>query len=142
MKKLIAQREFKYDREKHGVKIAGKSLTVPDETMSVQEMFRRVMAGLPVGGGKMAPQYDENATFDSEDLEKVRDMDLVEKDEYKGRLAQDMLDKERRIKDYRDKQKRELEDKESEVAELRRLLQERKKPSGTTSGPPTDESAS
>lgn len=58
------------------------SVTVPDETMSIREIMTRFVRGMPLGGNVMRDgKYEEHSDFDSPDLEKVRDMDFVERDE-------------------------------------------------------------
>lgn len=60
----------------------GESMTVPDETMSIQELLERFMNGQRVPDNLFREGgFDSGSSFDSDDLEKVRDLDLVERGE-------------------------------------------------------------
>lgn len=61
----------------------GQSETIPDQSMSVQEILRRYANGMPLGGGK-EPVYNE----DSESLMNYEHMDKIEKIEVQRRYQQ------------------------------------------------------
>lgn len=57
-----------------------KSMTIPDETYSIQELLTRHVRGMRIDEHMRQGQFDESADFDSLDLEKLRDDDLHEKE--------------------------------------------------------------
>lgn len=60
----------------------GDSMTVPDETMSIKQLLERFMNGQRVPDNLFRDGgFDSGSSFDSDDLEKVRDSDLVERGE-------------------------------------------------------------
>lgn len=61
----------------------GKKITVPDQTMSLEEILSRFTRGEAVAVGR-----DINYHESDDDLEKVSRMDLVDKEEYIDRLKQ------------------------------------------------------
>lgn len=83
----IAQDEFRLLPE-HKEKTTGPSLTVPDETLSIKEIVEKHVRGQRIADQLMrTPIYDSGADFDSDDLEKVKQMDLVDQDEIYERNA-------------------------------------------------------
>lgn len=63
----------------------GLSMTVPDESMSVRTILEKFSRGMDPGLSKDPVYGDEN--FDSPDMEKLRDSDLVDKEEFAQHLA-------------------------------------------------------
>jgi len=57
-----------------------KSLTVPDQAMSIKQIMERFARGLPVEQFK--PIYDENIDEDSEFIPDPRTMDLADRQAY------------------------------------------------------------
>lgn len=68
------------------------SCTVPDQTLSIQEIMRRYAKGLPIGGQKVE-LFDEE-----DDLPDPRTLDLAERQEYAEIYVAE-------IKDYNKRQK-------------------------------------
>lgn len=65
------------------------SMTVPDQTMSIQEIMKRYARGLSLGGSLRTPIYDNDEDFDN-DLPDIRTMDYAEREEFAQR-AQDEI---------------------------------------------------
>jgi len=64
-----------------------KSLTVPDQAMSIKTILERFARGLPVEQFK--PIYDENIDEDSEYLPDPRTMDLADRQDFKEQILQE-----------------------------------------------------
>jgi hypothetical protein len=64
-----------------------KSLTVPDQALSIKEIMNRFARGLPIEQFK--PIYDENIDEDSEYLPDPRTMDLAERQQFKEQILQE-----------------------------------------------------
>lgn len=64
----------------------GPSLTVPDQSMSLNEMLRRHAAGTAPANAQN-PLYEDEANFDSADYTKIKSLDLSEQDEIKRALS-------------------------------------------------------
>lgn len=62
------------------------SLTIPDQSMSVQDILDRFTRGLPIGGQRV-PVYDE-----LDDLPDIRTLDLAERQELSERYTQELAD--------------------------------------------------
>lgn len=63
-----------------------KKLTVPDDSLSLKDILERFVRGEPVSVG-MEVNYDPEAeNDDAEDIEKLRHMDLVDREEYINKL--------------------------------------------------------
>lgn len=62
----------------------GPSMTVPDQTLSIQEILDRFARGLPVSGGR-APIFDEE-----DELPDLRTLDLAERQELKERYTAEL----------------------------------------------------
>lgn len=86
----------------YGEKPIGVSETVPDESLTVRQILDRYSRGLPTGSRQ--PTFDSEATLDSEDLEKIKTMDLYEQEEYRTALANRALDLEKHIKQQQQSQ--------------------------------------
>ncbi len=65
-----------------------KSLTIPDQAMSIKTIMERFARGLPIEQFK--PIYDENIDEDSEYLPDPRTMDLADRQEYAEQIAIDL----------------------------------------------------
>lgn len=77
----------------------GESLTVPDETLTIREIVEKHVRGQRIADTLMrTPVYNESADFDDEDIEKLRDSDLYEREEIKQMHKQ-------KIEDFKEKQK-------------------------------------
>lgn len=72
------------------------SVTLPDESYSIQELLDKFSTGLDPGVFRQ-PSFDDGADFSSPDLEKLRDSDLVDKEEYSRELRGTIASQERVI---------------------------------------------
>jgi len=63
-----------------------KSLTVPDQAMSIKQIMERFARGLPVE--KFQPIYEDNIDEESEFLPDPRTMDLADRQLYKENIIE------------------------------------------------------
>lgn len=82
------------------------SATIPDQTMSIQEILKRHAHGLPLGG-TLEGLYDEEGTSQGID---IRTLDLVEIQEMKLKTADFIKEK----KEYLENKKKQKEKKPTE----------------------------
>lgn len=73
----------------YGEKNSGTVMTIPDKTISIKEMMRRIEAGIPLGG-HMGRNKEENAYYNDELLPNLKKMDLVEIDELGRSLSEEL----------------------------------------------------
>lgn len=69
------------------------SLTIPDDSMSLEEILRRYMAGLPINGSNQETFYEEEElpdlkTMDLEEIAQLRDEVEEKIDNYRKQQAQ------------------------------------------------------
>lgn len=83
-----------------------KSMSVPDQSLSIQEIVKRFVRGIPVDVVQRQPVYSDQADYD---LEKLARMDFGEKAEYAQRLAEEA---DRLQTDYAEAQARATEAKQ------------------------------
>lgn len=83
----------------------GQSETIPGEAYTIQDIFERSRRGILPDAQVKQGLYNEDPTFDSLDMEKIRHLDFTEIDQAKL----DILEEEIQI--FRDKQK-EAEEKD------------------------------
>lgn len=62
------------------------SVTVPDESYSIRDLLEKFSRGVDPGVMR-SPSYDSDASHESVDLEKLRDSDLVDREEYSSHLS-------------------------------------------------------
>lgn len=65
-----------------------KSLTVPDQAMSIKQIMERYARGLPIEQFK--PIYDENIDEDSEYIPDPRTMDLADRQQFSEQVLQEL----------------------------------------------------
>lgn len=98
------------------------SRTVPDQTMSINEIFRRYAQGLPLGGERMVYYDEEDDTPDLDAMELTDRMDYIQ--ELAEKLeAEDKAKAEKKRKAYEDEV---IKRYEAQQAEKENIL---KKPS-------------
>lgn len=97
---MVKFKSFAWPSPDRGRKPVGKSLVVPDQSMSLETILARFTRGESVMVGKDV-QYHES----DDDLEKVSRMDLVDKAEYTEKLKQTQInfEKQEKLKDQRAK---------------------------------------
>lgn len=83
--KLLAQHQFRLLPE-HTEVNNSPSQTVPDESYTMRELLDRFTRGLDPSVARQ-PTNDGLDTLDSPDLEKLRDSDLVDRQEYAEALS-------------------------------------------------------
>lgn len=125
--KIVLSRDFKLKPE-HKEKNTLPSVTVPNESYTIQEIMERFVKGAPVNvKHKEAVFAKEDADFDSHDLEKIHQGDIVERMEVADEMLSDLKAKEADLKDQQKKQAEALRQQKEEDEELRKELRERKK---------------
>lgn len=90
------------------------SLTVPDETLSVRQILEKHMRGQKIKEQLYrTPVFNDTEDFDSPDMEKVKTMDLTEKEELKNNLSYQISELESKKSEIeaRRKQKKQAPDK-------------------------------
>lgn len=80
-------------RKKNYEKSTKPSLTIPDQTMSIQEIMRRYASGLPIGGQKV-PMYEGD-----EEQPDFQHMDLVDRQAFMEEAAQELQEVKQRLHD-------------------------------------------
>lgn len=107
-------------------KKTGPSQTLPNETMSVAEMLRKHIQGQRIPDTLYRePAYDSGASLDSEDLEKMKHMDLFEKEEYSRQLAVKMEADDKAIKADQKRKQEIRQQEEDELKTLKKQLREK-----------------
>lgn len=94
-----------------------KSQTVPDQSMSIREIVRRYVRGIPVDVVRREGVYIDQQ---NDDLEKLSRMDFGEKAEY----AQAMASEANRLKDEHTEAVRRSKEERAERARLKALQAE------------------
>lgn len=77
-KTIIRQRDYEM-LPHHYETIEGVSVTVPNESMSIQEIMTKHVRGIDMSIMARTPAYDSGASFDSDDIEKLQHQDIFEK---------------------------------------------------------------
>lgn len=106
-----------YPQPSIGMSFDGPSLVVPDQSMKLEEILARFTRGETVALGREINYHESE-----DDLEKVSRMDLVDKEEYIGKLHQTQLNFEKQEKRKAEKERKRLADEVK--AELKREAEE------------------
>jgi len=69
----------------------GPSETVPDQTMSLEQLLQRHINGIVIPNAKN-PIWEEDMSHDSADLSKLNDLDLHDKEIIRQQTTQDIMD--------------------------------------------------
>lgn len=101
--KVVNQFNFK---KTPGKPLRGKSLTVPDDTMTISEIMLRFARGMPLGG-RADVYYDEDNEFDT-----LKDYDLTEIQEMKAEHAANYEKYSKNAKKFKEKLDKENSDKQ------------------------------
>jgi len=72
----VTQFTYVFDKKKHGEKKFGKSLTLPDQSYSIQEMLEKFVRGIPVSTATNGG-YDDDPDMDNIDPSRMADYDLT-----------------------------------------------------------------
>lgn len=110
-------------------------MTVPDEAYTIKELFQRYSTGQPVAVKVMEHGGYKGGTddFDAPDLEKLGRMELEERQAFQEELAEDMLEKEQKIKTYEEAREKISREEREELDALRKELKARKEKSSEDS---------
>lgn len=77
----------------------GEVKTKPNQSMSIREMLFRNTAGMTYDNYK-TPYYEDQATFSSESLNKIQEMEPVEKLQYLERINSKVNNLKTKIEDF------------------------------------------
>lgn len=111
--KNMAQHEFKLlAKHKHWNTLP--SCTVPDETLTIKEIVDKHIRGQRIAEEMYrTPVYDEKPDLDNEDLSKVQDMDLFDKEVLKTANAEKIAEMQEKQKTFfKEKEKKKKRDDE------------------------------
>lgn len=132
------------DKEKGG----GKLNTVPNESLSMREIFMRFAKGQSTGGAGFTFRGSEpvftmderSVDFDAPDLEKLNKMDQVEKDQvlHETKVRRGQLEK----KAKENQRQRDQQVKDQKIREENELLDKLSKRNAAPGGRDTDKGAS
>lgn len=116
-------------------KNSGELVTVPDEAYTVKELFEKYRTGQPVATKVMEHGGYKGGTedFDAPDLEALGRMELDERQAFQESLGEEMLEKEKQIKDYEKERARISREEREELDSLRKELKARKEKSSEES---------
>lgn len=92
--------------------------------MTIEQMFQKWSVGHPVMGVKNEPRYVDTENFNSPDLEKLKNADLIDKEEFSKKLGDEMLQTEKQQKKAAEeaKAKKDKEDDDALTAKAEKLL--------------------
>lgn len=78
---------------------SGEVITKPNQSMSIREMLFRNTAGMAYDNYK-TPYYEDQATFSSESLNKIQEMEPVEKLQYLDTIKNKVTNLKKKISDF------------------------------------------
>lgn len=128
------------------------SQAVPDETLSIKQIYERYGKGQPLGGGHLTDMYrdTEKPTLDDPDMMELARMDLADRHEYQQKLRQDIAQRKADLKAAQEALirkstsktavKADMQDFEKEVDESATEKKEAKKPVKKAPEKPTTDS--
>lgn len=93
-KRILRQLEFEFDKKKMTEKNMGKSMTIPNQSMTVLEMIQRHRKGLPIEG-RPGQIYHEG----EEPLQNLDNMDLIDRQNYIDSVADALVEVKRRLEE-------------------------------------------
>jgi hypothetical protein len=77
----------------------GEVITVPNQTQSVRDILFKNTQGMTYDNYK-TPYYEDQATFSSQPLNKIQEMEPVEKLQYLSDVKSQVVNLENKIKDF------------------------------------------
>ena len=101
----------------NGEKNSGEIVTQPNQTMSIREILFRNTQGMTYDNYK-TPYYEDQATFSSQALNKIQDMEPVEKLQYLKEVNSQVQTLTKKIKDH-ESQKAEMLKAQAEAVEVK-----------------------
>ena len=82
-------------------KNSGEVITKPNQSMSIREILFRNTQGMAYDNYK-TPYYEDQATFSSQSLNKIQEMEPVEKLQYLEEVQQQVINLKAKIKGFED----------------------------------------
>lgn len=108
---IVLQTPATYDVFKHFAEMpVGRSLTVPDESLSIRQLMERFTTGQPTTDVARDAVWVENQNFDSDDIEKWANLDLVDREKISRRIQADIERFESELKEEEEKRKKAAEE--------------------------------
>jgi len=80
---------------------SGEIVTKPDQSMSIRDILFRNTAGMAYDNYK-TPYYEDQATFSSTPMNKIQEMEPVEKLQYLEKVQNQVANLKQKIKDFED----------------------------------------
>ena len=80
---------------------SGEVITKPNQSMSIREMLFKNTQGMTYDNYK-TPYYEDQATFSSQSLNKIQEMEPVEKLQYLAEVQQQVTDLKNKIQGFED----------------------------------------
>ena len=80
---------------------SGEVITKPNQSMSIREMLFKNTQGMTYDNYK-TPYYEDQATFSSQSLNKIQEMEPVEKLQYLAEVQKQVVDLKTKIKGFED----------------------------------------
>lgn len=101
MVRRVCKNKMTYEQTSASMEKASKlpSLFQPEDSYTVRQLFDRMARGLPLDQGVYRTvNYQDNADYDSPDMEEISRMDLADRHEYLEQVRLDIRDKEAALK--------------------------------------------
>lgn len=112
-------------RKEHMETVKDKvSVTVPNEAVTVRQLFERMGQGVSTDRVKQPTGYVDEPDHDDPDLEKLKDYDLADLQEHRERLADTMVQKEDQLKQITATIKEKQQKLQDEAKEIQAIVQE------------------
>lgn len=127
--RVLSQACYVFDRNRHAETNTGVSETVPNEAMTIRQIFDRFRKGMPLGAQERQGSFTSDGSdhdFDAPDLDKLKESDFVERDEFQEKLMQEIAEKQKHLKERRDQETKRRQEEENEIQALREELRSRK----------------
>ena len=93
---------------------SGEVITVPNQTQSVRDILFQNTQGMTYDNYK-TPYYEDQATFSSQPLNKIQEMEPVEKLQYLSSVKEQVVNLESKIKEFEAKKAEEVKKAETVV---------------------------
>ena len=106
--KSIVQTKWNPKKPTPEVDTCGEVIVVPNQTQSVREILFKNTQGMTYDNYK-TPYYEDQATFSSQALNKIQEMEPVEKLQYLSEVKSQVTNLETKIKDFEDQKAQVIE---------------------------------
>jgi len=94
----------------------GEVITKPNQSMTIREMLFRNTAGMTYDNYK-TPYYEDQATFSSTSLNKIQEMEPVEKLQYLAEVQEKVTNLKSKIQDFEAQKQVQIEAQQKAAAE-------------------------